>query len=78
MEHILVKISGSELPPRLERSHPLGDFGGVEDRCQEPPLVRPRLQREPGLGAAAITITERIRELGFDAEAEDIAACGRR
>jgi hypothetical protein len=26
------------------------------------------------LGAAAITITERIREHGFDAEAEDIAA----
>ena len=37
-------------------------------------LGRPRLPREPGLGAAAITITERIRELGFDAEAEDIAA----
>jgi hypothetical protein len=32
------------------------------------------LPREPGLGAAAITITEQIRELGFDAEAEDIAA----
>jgi hypothetical protein len=37
-------------------------------------LVRPRLPKEPGLGAAATTITERIRELGFDAEAEDIAA----
>lgn len=37
-------------------------------------LVRPRLPKEPGLGAAAITITERIRELGLDAEAEDIAA----
>jgi len=37
-------------------------------------LVQPRLPREPGLGAAASTITERIRELGFDAEAEDIAA----
>ena len=37
-------------------------------------LVRPRLPKEPGLGAAAITITEQIRELGFDAEAEDIAA----
>jgi hypothetical protein len=32
------------------------------------------LPKEPGLGAAAITITERIRELGLDAEAEDIAA----
>jgi hypothetical protein len=37
-------------------------------------LVRPRLRKEPGLGAAAITITERIRELGLDAKAEDIVA----
>jgi len=36
-------------------------------------LVRPRLPKEPGLGAAATAITERIRELGFDAEAEDVA-----
>lgn len=37
-------------------------------------LVRPRLRKEPGLGAATITITERIRELGLDAKAEDIVA----
>ena len=37
-------------------------------------LVRPRLPNEPGLGAAAITITARIRELGLNAEAEDVAA----
>lgn len=37
-------------------------------------LVRPRLANEPGLGAAAITITARIRELGLNAEAEDVAA----
>jgi hypothetical protein len=36
-------------------------------------LVRPRLPKEPGLAAAATTITEQIRELGFGAEAEDIA-----
>jgi hypothetical protein len=37
-------------------------------------LGRPRLQKEPGFAAAATTVTEQIRELGFDAEAEDIAA----
>jgi len=37
-------------------------------------LVRPRSPKEPGFGAAAITITERIRELGLDLEAEDVAA----
>jgi hypothetical protein len=35
-------------------------------------LVKPRM-KEPGLLVAATTITERIRELGFDAEAEVIA-----
>ena len=29
--------------------------------------------KAPGIGAAATAITDRIRELGFDAEAEDIA-----
>ena len=37
-------------------------------------LVRPCLPKEPGLGAAAIAITERIRDLGLDGEAEDMAA----
>jgi hypothetical protein len=37
-------------------------------------LVRPGLPKEPGLAAAATTVTEQIRELGFDAEAEDVAA----
>ena len=36
-------------------------------------LVKPRIPKEPGLLVAATAITERIRELGFDAEAEDIA-----
>jgi hypothetical protein len=35
-------------------------------------LVRPRLPKEPGLGAAAIAIGERIRDLGLDPEVEDI------
>jgi hypothetical protein len=37
-------------------------------------LVKPRMPRKPGLAAAATMITEQIRELGFDAEAENIAA----
>jgi hypothetical protein len=36
-------------------------------------LVRPCMPRKPGLAAAATTITEQIRDLGFDAEAESIA-----
>jgi len=36
-------------------------------------LVKPRMRTEPGLLVAATAITERIRELGFDAEAEGVA-----
>jgi len=35
-------------------------------------LVRPRLPKERGLGAAAIAIGERIRDLGLDPEVEEI------
>jgi len=37
-------------------------------------IARPGLPKESGLGGAAIAITQRIRELGLSAEAEDIAA----
>ena len=36
-------------------------------------LVRPRLPKRPGLISAATAITEQVRELGFNAEAENIA-----
>jgi hypothetical protein len=36
-------------------------------------LVKPHTPKEPGILVAANAITERIRELGFSAEAEDVA-----
>lgn len=36
-------------------------------------VVKPLATKEPGILVAASAITERIRDLGFDAEAEDIA-----
>jgi len=36
-------------------------------------LVRPRLPKRPGLLSAGTAITEQVRELGFNAEAEDLA-----
>jgi hypothetical protein len=36
-------------------------------------LVKPAMQKEPGLVAAASRITEQVRDLGFSAEAEKVA-----
>jgi hypothetical protein len=36
-------------------------------------LVKPGMQKEPGLAAAASRITQQVRALGFDAEAEEVA-----
>jgi hypothetical protein len=36
-------------------------------------LVKPAMQKEPGLAAAASRITQEVRDLGFNAEAEKVA-----
>jgi hypothetical protein len=36
-------------------------------------LVEPGMQKEPGFAVAASTITQQVRELGFNAEAEKVA-----
>jgi hypothetical protein len=36
-------------------------------------LVKPGMQKEPGLAAAASRITQQVRDLGFSAEAENVA-----
>lgn len=36
-------------------------------------LVRPGIQKEPGMAVAASRITQEVRDLGFNAEAEEIA-----
>jgi len=36
-------------------------------------LVKPAMQKEPGLVAAASKITQQVRDLGFSAEAENVA-----
>jgi hypothetical protein len=41
-------------------------------------LVKPGMQKEPGFAVAASTITQQVRELGFNAEVEKVATDGLR